>query len=600
MFSRITTLLGLLFVCGISFAQNPVKIMPLGNSLTEGNESGGAYRPSLWRTLKQNNLNVDFVGTNNSGPSDIDGDHEGHSGYTIGPYGTYGNIIDNINSYLVSKPDIILLEIGFNEYLGAMDGISGFNADRDSPVRLTALLDKIYSILPNVKILVGNLTQVKWDPFGYGKVYCEQVPIVVQAQKNKGRAAYFVDFRNNPKWDINSDLTNDMVHPNPTGAAKMADLWFATLKPILQTNVSADTQAPTAPSLLKSTSSTFNSTQLAWNASSDNTGVSSYSVFQNGVEKISSTTNSISITGLAALATYTFKIRALDAAGNVSGFSNEITVTTPAVPINPNALVANKTSGIVIDGNLDETSWKLNTCICKKLSGNSDNSGTFAVKWDDQFLYIGISVLDNSVKTPNQASQWDGDGVDLYFDMGAEKSAIYDSNDGQITMAYGQSVPFSNNATFADGIKYAYKAIAGGYSLEAAVAWQSLGFVPANNKVFNFDIALNDNDNGASRDAQNMWNGTGNNWSSTVDFGSIVLQPSVVTGYSTSFIETQKPIYQNGTISLAKKSNIELYDMQGRLIRIQTDVLEISTLELKSGIYLLKTSEAITFKFLAE
>ncbi|SNS01718.1 endonuclease [Dokdonia pacifica] len=95
-----------------------------------------------------------------------------------------------------------------------------------------------------------------------------------------------------------------------------------------------DTQAPTAPSNLTASNVGETSLSLSWNASSDNVAVTDYDVY-NGNAVIATTANTTyTVTGLSAGTTYTFSVRAKDAASNVSSASNSITVTTDAIVLN--------------------------------------------------------------------------------------------------------------------------------------------------------------------------------------------------------------------------------------------------------------------------
>ncbi|WP_406844135.1 endonuclease [Flavobacterium soyae] len=91
---------------------------------------------------------------------------------------------------------------------------------------------------------------------------------------------------------------------------------------------SGDTQAPTTPASLASTSKTATSISLSWNASTDNVAVTGYDVYANSVLKTTVSGVTATITGLTASTAYSIYVKAKDAAGNTSASSNTISVTT--------------------------------------------------------------------------------------------------------------------------------------------------------------------------------------------------------------------------------------------------------------------------------
>ncbi|MFE7623782.1 glycoside hydrolase family 6 protein [Streptomyces sp. NPDC057509] len=91
-----------------------------------------------------------------------------------------------------------------------------------------------------------------------------------------------------------------------------------------------DTQAPTAPTGLTATAKTSSSVSLSWTASSDDTGVTGYTVYRDGVQVGTSTTTSYTDTGLSASTAYSYTVKAKDAAGNVSAASSALSATTSA------------------------------------------------------------------------------------------------------------------------------------------------------------------------------------------------------------------------------------------------------------------------------
>ncbi|GAA3801349.1 hypothetical protein GCM10022226_21310 [Sphaerisporangium flaviroseum] len=91
-----------------------------------------------------------------------------------------------------------------------------------------------------------------------------------------------------------------------------------------------DTTAPSAPSNLRASNVTAGGASLTWNASSDNVGVTGYDVYRGSTIVGTATGTSFNVTGLSASTTYSFSVRARDAAGNTSPSSNTVTVTTPS------------------------------------------------------------------------------------------------------------------------------------------------------------------------------------------------------------------------------------------------------------------------------
>ncbi len=110
-----------------------------------------------------------------------------------------------------------------------------------------------------------------------------------------------------------------------------------------------DTQAPSTPTNLVASNVAQTTLTLSWNASTDNVGVTGYDVFQGSTNIGSVTGTSTNITGLAAATAYSFKVRAHDAAGNNSGFSNTVNVTTQSSSVSYCASKGNNSSYEYID-----------------------------------------------------------------------------------------------------------------------------------------------------------------------------------------------------------------------------------------------------------
>lgn len=92
-----------------------------------------------------------------------------------------------------------------------------------------------------------------------------------------------------------------------------------------------DTAPPSAPTNLGASATSPNRVDLSWTAASDNVGVTGYDIYRNG-SLLTSIGSQTTYTDLAVSAgsSYTYEVRARDAAGNVSPSSNAAQVTLPA------------------------------------------------------------------------------------------------------------------------------------------------------------------------------------------------------------------------------------------------------------------------------
>jgi lysophospholipase L1-like esterase len=191
-----------------------VKIMPLGDSITDGYNVPGGYRNWLWQHFYNDSYHVDFVGSGSNGPGTLgDRDHEGHSSYFI------SQIDSNIDTWLASNPRTVLLHIGTNDVAWDVDVAQ-------APARLGALIDKILAGAPSADVFVATIIPMSdAEDEAKGQTYNAAIPGIVQS---KGNRVHLVD--------MHSALTTadlaDGVHPNASGHEKMADAWYAAMKQV--------------------------------------------------------------------------------------------------------------------------------------------------------------------------------------------------------------------------------------------------------------------------------------------------------------------------------------------------------------------------------
>src|SRR4051812_38163127 len=123
-----------------------VRVMPLGDSITEGTQVPGGYRIGLWQRMAAAGYRVDFVGSQSNGPAALgDHDHEGHPGWRI------DQIDANITGWLAtSGPRTVLLHIGTNDVL------QNYNL-AGAPGRLSTLTDHITTAAPAADVFVATI-----------------------------------------------------------------------------------------------------------------------------------------------------------------------------------------------------------------------------------------------------------------------------------------------------------------------------------------------------------------------------------------------------------------------------------------------------------
>ncbi|WP_298898768.1 endonuclease [uncultured Psychroserpens sp.] len=88
-------------------------------------------------------------------------------------------------------------------------------------------------------------------------------------------------------------------------------------------NTTPDTEAPSDVTDLAASNPTDNTIDLSWTAATDNIAVSSYDIYVDGVNTFNTSNTTFTVPGLTADTNYCFTIKAKDASGNESNFSNQ-------------------------------------------------------------------------------------------------------------------------------------------------------------------------------------------------------------------------------------------------------------------------------------
>ncbi|WP_246238649.1 fibronectin type III domain-containing protein [Acrocarpospora corrugata] len=321
-----------------------VRVMPLGDSITDGLTVPGGYRINLWQRVVSGGYTVDFVGSGFNGPASLgDHDHEGHSGWRIDQIDA--NIVNWLRTY---TPRTMLLHIGTNDM---------FQNPSGAPARLATLIDRITTNAPNTELFVATIIPLSGADAAV-RTFNAAIPGIVQTRASAGRRVHLVEMYSAL---TTADLA-DGVHPNAGGYNKMAAVWYNALQSVpgslsngTPSPSPTDTTPPTTPGAPSAANVTASAATISWGASTDpgGSGLAGYNLYREqgatDPQIGQSATNSVTLTGLTAGTQYQLYVRARDGAGNLSGNSTLVTFTTTtsgdtSPPTAPGALTASGTT----------------------------------------------------------------------------------------------------------------------------------------------------------------------------------------------------------------------------------------------------------------
>jgi len=212
-------------------APTPIRIMPLGDSITYGTNSTGTvgYRRPLYQLLIGAGHNVDFVGSQTDGsPEDFDRNHEGHRGWRA------DQIRDGITGWLNSTPaDVVLLHIGTNDITqgqGATSTAADIGQILDNINTWETTHNQIWVVLARIINRNDSLSGVTTTLNGL-------IQALADTRIAGGDKIVVVDMESALSYP--GDLS-DTLHPNDTGYGKMAAIWFAGIVTLLNPDRDGD------------------------------------------------------------------------------------------------------------------------------------------------------------------------------------------------------------------------------------------------------------------------------------------------------------------------------------------------------------------------
>ncbi|OAB34318.1 hypothetical protein PMSD_14535 [Paenibacillus macquariensis subsp. defensor] len=229
----------------------------------------------------------------------------------------------------------------------------------------------------------------------------------------------------------------------------------------LQGTIVVDNQAPTVPTNLSSPSKTSNSVTLAWSASTDNVGVTGYTVSY-GSNAVNVVGTSTTISGLSPSTAYTFTVKARDAAGNNSEVSVPLQVTTEAIVVD--------TTPPTVPGNL-QTTGKSSSSVSLSWNASTDNVGIagYTVSFGTTNVNVTGTSTTISGLTANTAYTFTVKARDEAGNISGESSALSVTTDAATTCSVAA---WNANSVYTGGQRASYN----GNSYEAK--WWTQGEQP--------------------------------------------------------------------------------------------------------------------------
>lgn len=191
-------------------------VMCLGDSITACSGAFGCYRVALAGLLATSEIQVRFVGSQESDSPFGKLRHEGYGGHTA------EFLADNIERLYAANPaDIILLHSGHNHFVEEHPVPGIIKATEQ-------IIATVRRINPRVIVMLAQvIPSGKLPKYGYLPELNEELSRLARRLNRPCRPVVLVDQASG--FDPVRDTVDDRVHPNQQGAAKIAKRWYVTL-----------------------------------------------------------------------------------------------------------------------------------------------------------------------------------------------------------------------------------------------------------------------------------------------------------------------------------------------------------------------------------
>ncbi|KAI1804152.1 carbohydrate esterase family 3 protein [Daldinia bambusicola] len=214
---RLGVLLPTCCLIGMAYSQSKLKIMPLGDSITEIT----CWRAKLWNNLKAGNLTdeIEFVGSMNNTQSCDTADpefatqhHEGHTGYLA-----IDVAYDHIDKWLNdTTPDVVTFMLG-------TDDIARGERIEDVVEAYESMVRSMRKVNAGVRVIVNTVVPL---PTNMGPVerLNDMIPDWAAGMNTTESPVYVNDI-----YPFPNTFLRDGIHPNGEGEDRIAERLTALL-----------------------------------------------------------------------------------------------------------------------------------------------------------------------------------------------------------------------------------------------------------------------------------------------------------------------------------------------------------------------------------
>ena len=218
----------------------PIRIMPTGDSITEGASGDATYRYFLWQALVNAGNSVDFVGTmtgvSSGAPKypNFDQNHEGHSGWRA------DRMANSATSWATSSAaQIVLLHAGTNDLVQSQTVASTI-------IDLTNIIKRMRTANPQMTFLMAKIIPIAGMTSLVQQLNTAIGTLATQMNTATSRVVA-VDLYTG--FSVTTDLKADGIHPTESGYQKMANNWATALAPFLTSTPPPPPPPPTGGAL---------------------------------------------------------------------------------------------------------------------------------------------------------------------------------------------------------------------------------------------------------------------------------------------------------------------------------------------------------------